>query len=298
MSTPPKEGPNNMHPRTVEPGSLLPRIRSLLDSFTKAERRLADRVLVDPESAVFSSVTALADAAQVGEATVLRFCRTLGCNGFQEFKLLLSRELVTPEENFTGRPAVEDDLATLRTKVLTANIAALQETASLLNLAQVEKFVEAIIGARRLFFFGVGISALTASDAYSKFLRIGIPCHVVPDPHLGVMNASLLGSGDVAVGFSHSGSTRDTVDILTAARRGGATTIAITAMARSPITKQADVVLLATGPDTPLQGGSLIAKISQLFVVDLVLTAVSLRMRDTALTAAEKTAEAVLTKLY
>ncbi len=287
-----------MSSRSVEPGMLLPRIRSLLPSFTKAERRLADTVLADPESAVFSSVTALADAAQVGEATVLRFCRTLGCNGFQEFKLLLSRELVTPEENFSGKPETADDLGALRLKVVNANIAALQETANLLDLVQVEKAVKAIRTAERVFFFGVGISALTASDAASKFMRIGVPSYVVPDPHLGVMNASLLGKRDVAVGFSHSGSTRDTVDILKAAHKAGATTIAITAMARSPITKQAEVVLLAAGPDTPLQGGSLTAKIAQLCVVDLLLTAVALQERDVALRTAEMTAQAVLNKLY
>lgn len=287
-----------MSSRSVEPGTLLPRIRSLLPAFTRAERRLADTVTADPEAAVFSSVTALADAAQVGEATVLRFCRTLGCNGFQEFKLLLSRELVNPEENFSGKPEAGDDLATLRTKVVGANVAALQETGNMLDLEQVSKAVRAIQSAGRVLFFGVGISALTASDAFSKFLRIGVPCQVVPDPHLGVMTASLLTERDVAIGFSHSGSTRDTVDILRAARGVGATTIAVTAMARSPITRQAGVVLLVAGPEPPLQGGSLTAKMAQLCVIDLLVTAVALQNRETALQTAETTAQAVLNKLY
>ncbi len=284
--------------RAPDTGVLLPRIRSMLSSFTKAEGRLAEAVLANPEAAVFSSVTALADAAQVGEATVLRFCRTLGCNGFQEFKLLLSRELVQPEENFSGKAEAGDDLATLRSKLLTANVAALQETANLLSIAQVEKAVTLILKARRVVFFGVGISGQTAADAASKFLRVGILSQAVPDPHLGAMSAALLGPGDVAVGFTNSGSTRDTVDILQIVKERGASAVAITSMARSPITKVADVVLLAAARDTPLQGGSLAAKIAQLYVIDLLLTAVALRSRDTALRAAELTAEAVLNKLY
>jgi len=283
---------------TVEAGAILPRIGSLLPSLTKAERRLADVVLADPEAAVFSSVTALAEAAQVGEATVLRFCRTLGCSGFQEFKLLLSRELVTPADNFSGHAEAEDDLSTLRSKVVTANIRALQETANLLSLEEIERSVAAIDKAGRVFLYGVGISALTAQDAASKFMRIGIPVQAVPDPHLGAMSAALLRKGDVAIGFSHSGSTRDTVDILSQAKAAGAFTIAVTAMARSPITKPADVVLLSSSKDTPLQGGSLAAKITQLFIIDLLLTAVAVGRPEKALAAANATAQAVLNKLY
>lgn len=278
--------------------SLLLRIESLQASLTKAEHRVAEAVLADPQAAVFDSVTDLAEKAGVGETTVLRFCRTLGCRGYQEFKLLLARE-----EGATARSLGEnlgdgDDPATILTKVTETNARAVTQTTALLNVATISRAVDAIQAARKVQVYGVGSSGITAQDAMYRFRRIGLLVEAIPDPHFAAMSAALLGPEDVALGISHSGSTKDTVGALRTAKQAGATTICLTAHARSPITAEADIVLLTAPREAPLQGSSFAAKIAQIHALDVLFVALAMRDREGSLLLTEKTARSVVDRLF
>ena len=72
---------------------LLDSIRTQLDSLSKSERKVALAVLDHPGQTVSQNITALAKSAQVSEPTVVRFCRTLGYDGWHEFKLKLAQGL-------------------------------------------------------------------------------------------------------------------------------------------------------------------------------------------------------------
>lgn len=278
--------------------SLLLRIESLQASLTKAEHRVAEAVLADPQAAVFDSVTDLAEKSGVGETTVLRFCRTLGCRGYQEFKLLLARE-----EGATARSLGEnlgdgDDPATILTKVTETNARAVTQTTALLNVATISRAVDAIQAARKVQVYGVGSSGITAQDAMYRFRRIGLLVEAIPDPHFAAMSAALLGPEDVALGISHSGSTKDTVGALRTAKQAGATTICLTAHARSPITAEADIVLLTAPREAPLQGSSFAAKIAQIHALDVLFVALAMRDREGSLLLTEKTARSVVDRLF
>jgi DNA-binding MurR/RpiR family transcriptional regulator len=112
------------------------------------------------------------------------------------------------------------------------------------------------------------------------------------------MSASTLNSRDVAIGVSHSGATKDTVDSIKVAKNAGATTICITNFARSPITEFTDIVLLTASPEAPLASGAIRSIVSQLHVLDLLFTGVAMRLGKQALRYTEMTAQAVLNKLY
>lgn len=279
-------------------GSLLLKIQSIQNSLTKAERRVADAVLADPQAAVFDSVTDLAEKAGVGETTVLRFCRTLGCRGYQEFKLLLARDEVTPSRNLAQNVEESDDPATILAKVTETNARAVTQTMALLDPAIITRTVDAIARARLVQVYGVGTSGITAMDLSYKFRRIGIMVEAVPDPHYAAMSAALLGPDDVAIGISHSGSTKDTIDALKLAVEAGATTICLTAHARSPITAVSNIVLLTAPREAPLQGSSFAAKIAQIHALDVLFISLAMRDRERSLKLTEKTARAVVDRLY
>ncbi|HEU5141316.1 MAG TPA: MurR/RpiR family transcriptional regulator, partial [Bacillales bacterium] len=155
-----------------------------------------------------------------------------------------------------------------------------------------------IDSARSVQFFGVGTSGLTALDAKNRFIRIGRQVDAIVDPHIQSMTAATLTKDDVAIGISVSGSTHDTVNTLKIARDNGAFVIAITYYLRSPITKLADIVLPGGEKESPLEGGSLAAKISQLYVIDLLCTGLALKNIDKSEKMREKTARAVVNKIY
>lgn len=283
---------------TSETGKTLLNIRSHFNGLTKTEQKVATYILEHAQDIIYHSVTELAEKADVGETTVLRLCRKLRYQGFQDFKLSLAQDLVKPTDHLHSEVTEDDDSRTLSHKVIAVHTQTMEQTRELVNPEQLSKAVEALIHAKNIHFFGVGSSGIAAIHAAYTFVRIGKAGHANMDTHFQAIQASLMNKEDVAVGISISGSTKDTIDNLTLAKKTGATIIAITSNARSPITKVADLVLLSVARENPLQGSSLAATISQLAIIDILNVAVSLQTKEQALKYREIAAKATSDKLY
>jgi len=276
----------------------IPRIRSEYSSLPPSEKKVADYVLENPENIIYLSVSELADKVDVSDSTIIRFCKNVGFKGYQEFKLFVAQDLVVPIENINEDIQMDDDLETVVNKIAYTNKQAIEETLSITDLDALKKAIEAIVKAEKLEFYGVGASGITGFDAKYKFLRIGKDVDCYTDAHLQAMSASTLSEEDVVVGVSHSGSTKDVVDSCRIAHEAGATVICITGHNRSPITKVADIKLLTATRERPLASGALRSKIAQLHVLDMLFTGVALQIKDQTMEYTEKTAKAVLDKLY
>ncbi|WP_404454970.1 MurR/RpiR family transcriptional regulator [Virgibacillus necropolis] len=274
------------------------KIQSYASSLTKAEATVANYVISNSKDVIYLSITDLAEKADVGETTVLRFCRKLGFRGFQDFKLSLAQDQVQPASDLHEEVMENDDAATLVKKIVSSLSRGMEETRDLLDPKKLEKAIQMIVKAKNVHFYGVGSSGVTAAEAAHSFTRIGKSCDAKQDTHFQAISASLMSEDDVAVGFSISGSTKDTNDNLKIAKDRGAYIICVTHNARSPITKISDVDLLMSAKENPLQGSSLLARISQLAIVDILCTGVSMQMKETAIKYRERTAKAVSEKFY
>ncbi|WNR46131.1 MurR/RpiR family transcriptional regulator [Paenibacillus roseipurpureus] len=270
------------------------RIHSYFPSLSKSEQKVANVVLEQEGELIYHSVTELSEYAQVGEATIMRFCRKIGFKGYQDFKLALAQE--GGQKRDEAAVAVDsDDYVSLlyqnAQKVIEASL-------NVMDRDKLQTAVDLLDGAKNIQFFGVGSSAITAQDAKNRLLRIGRRSEAVVDSHMQAMLAVTLGPGDVAIGFSVSGSTLDTIGLLDKAKQAGAQVIAITNHAKSPITGIADVVLLTAGRESPLEGGSIMAKISQLFVVDLLCTGLARKNTESDMLMRGLTARAVIDRMH
>lgn len=278
-------------------GCLL-RIKSSRELFKPAEAAVAEFVLVNADRVMHMSVSEAARDIGVGESTIIRFCRALGYKGYQEFKLRLAQDLVQPVEYIHRNITFQDSVADLCQKVFETNQQAVENTRRALDPAMVEVAAQAISQARRIDIYGVGYSYFSGLDAKLKLVRFGLTADAYGDPHLQVMAAVSLQPGDVAIGISHSGSTRDVVDALGPARKAGATTVAITNYSPSPITRMADVVLLTSSSESPLGGEVLTSRIAQLCVIDALSVAVAVAIGESCLDLIKKTSQAVKRKRY
>jgi DNA-binding MurR/RpiR family transcriptional regulator len=285
------------HVAPTKAGCLL-RIKSAMEVFKPAERSIAQFVLDNPERVMQMSISEAARDIGVGESTVIRFCRAVGYKGYQEFKLRLAQDLAEPVEYIHENISFADRTEELAQKVFQTNVRAVEDTMKALDPGMVEVAAKALAGARRIDIYGVGYSSLTALDAKLKFARLGLVADSYGDAHLQAMAAALLGREDVAIGISHSGSTRDVVDALTSARKSGATTISITNFSPSPITRASDVVLLTASPESPLGGEVLTSRIAQLCVIDVLSVALAVALGEDCLELIKKTSEAVKKKRY
>ena len=212
--------------------SILAYINSIYNSLTKSEQKVADSVLEDPNKAIYSSITDFAEVSGVGDTTVLRFCRKLGYRSYQAFKLTLAQQLSNNNNDPASILNVEindgDTLEEITQKVYNINTLALKETLSLLDMKEVEKAIDLMLSARKIYFYGLDVSSITAQDAVYKFIRVGLEVGTYIESHIQVMQASLLTKEDVVVGISYSGSTKDLLDVLMTAKKAGAKVISIT----------------------------------------------------------------------
>jgi DNA-binding MurR/RpiR family transcriptional regulator len=277
--------------------SPLVRIRSLLPGLARAEQRVAKVVLDNPGSVARRSITEVADAAGTSETTVTRFCKAIGVGGYPELRIALAadtaRTEARAERDLGGEIGPDDELAQVVTKVTFADARAVEETADQLDVPTLQQVVDVIAAAGRVDVYGVGASAFVALDLQQKLHRIGRVSFAWNDTHIMLTSAAVLGSGDVAVGISHTGATTDTVEALRTARQHGATTVALTNFPRSPISEVADLVLTTAARETTFRSGAMASRIAQLTVIDCLFIGVAQRHLPTAMGALEATRDAV-----
>ncbi len=278
------------------------KIRSAYNQFTKAEKKVADYILENPKKVLFMSISDLAGACDVGDTSVFRFCKTMNVKGYQEFKMMLSLSMRASESPLTDTEdttiTLEDNISELAKKVLSENVSAIQETYSLIDVKQMTAAMDALSSAKRIVFFGVGTSMLTAMKAMNKFLRIEPKVICNMDANMQLITASTLTDQDVALIFSYSGSTKDTVEIARSAKAAGAKTIVITRFTKSPLTEFADIILLCGANEGTLQNGSTSAEISQLFLVDVMYSEYFRRHSQRCTAIWGKTADSIADKNY
>jgi DNA-binding MurR/RpiR family transcriptional regulator len=274
---------------------ILSRIRVTRDSLHPAEGRVADAVLAQPSQVVHLPIAELAATAGVSEGTVIRFCQSVGCQGYQSLKLALAADLAQPtlvlQEDVSAADGAEP--AMVAQKVFAADIAALRDTLRLLDPPAIKRAVEAIENASEIVFFAVGSSLPIVSDAAGRFLRIGYRVQTSADVHTQLVFASLISPSAVAIAVSHSGSSAEPVEALRLAQARGATTVAVTARHPSPLTRHADIVLITLSTETRYREEALASRIAQLSLLDSLYVAIAVRRPEASLRALRETSEAL-----
>lgn len=266
------------------------RIAIIGDSATRQERVIIDFLNKTAVSQlIYLSITEFAEQATVAEATVLRFCRKLGLKGYSEFRMLLAQSA----HNDT---AVHD--ANDACRILDNMISALKSTYELLNEKEIDAAAQYLLTAKRVFAFGSGNSGVAAQELRNKLMRLGVTVFWVEDSHFQLISAATLGSDDVIVLFSVSGSTKDMIAVAKTAKRNGTRLVIFTNYLKSPLASYADALLYVVSKSAPLNSGSLVTKASQLYVIDVLATRIRTQLGDTAKDYLEKTADAVLEKEY
>lgn len=218
------------------------------------------------ESIVYFSITEFATAAGVAEATVLRFCRSLGFNGYQDFKLGLAQEIGPAHKKIDEKSYIYD--------ICDSYMEMLDRCRQRVSLERVEQAVGYLLSAKTICCFGVGNSYIPALELHNRLMKMGIYSQCERDLHLQSIQISSCGERDALVIFSVSGGTKDSVELAAAARKCGMKIIVVTSYEKSPLTKYADVVLAAVPCEHPVEAGSLIGKIGQIFLVDVLCTGI------------------------
>lgn len=258
-------------------------IRALLPSLSLTEQRVGRVVLNDPSQVAGETIDRLAERAETSPTTVTRFCRSIGVSGFQQLRVQLAtevgrRSVVTAEMGADIEK--DDDLATVVAKLCFAGAQSIQDTAAQLDVERLVEVIDRIERASRIDVYGAGASALVGADLQQKLYRVGRVSYAWSEAHMSRTGAALLKPGDIAIGFSHSGETEDTVRSLSTAREHGAATIAVTNHPRSTIARTADIVLCTASHEASFRAAATSSRHAQLAIVDCIFMGLAQRTFD------------------
>jgi DNA-binding MurR/RpiR family transcriptional regulator len=244
------------------------RIRSLYPNLPKAEKRVAEYVLQAPQEVLYLSVYDMAEATQVSVASVSRFVRTVGFSNFKEFKLELARDSTPAAPEIFGAIAPQDSEHEIVSKVFRGTIQSLEDTLDILDMDEFIEVARRLSTARRIVFFGIGGSGNVARDAALRFSLIDTQAEVYTDPLYIIVAAKRLRRGEAAIGLSHTGRSKITINALQIAREGGALTVGISNYPRSPLSEWTDHFLCTSFFESRVKVAALSSRLAQLCVID------------------------------
>jgi len=259
--------------------TILSQIESTLPNLSKAESKVAAYILEHPKQTMNRHIGELSKEIGVSEPTIIRFCRSLGLDGYKSFKLNLAQSLPQTSNQLLVDITHSDSPLKIGEKIIDSAIASLQVTRKHLDSPELGKAIDALLKASRIEFYGQGGSGIVANDAQQKFFRLGTPVVAYSDPYIHCVSATLLTEDCVVVAVSHSGTSKDLLHSVELAKENGATTIAITA-GQSILAKTADIVLPIDVQEDSTHYAPIKSRMSQLVLLDTLAIAIAVARED------------------
>jgi len=255
----------------VEMKSLIDKIQQGLATLSAAERKVGEYIILHSELIPNMTTKELSIKIGVSEASVIRFCKSIGIGSFKSFKLALVKDLTLTEMNLTDFSILQQKDTTPYDsfqKVIQVNKFAIESCTDSMDKKELLKAVDAIKDAKKIVFFGVGGSSTAALDAHYKFTRLGYQSITSLDFHYLLTVIPYLNKNDIFVAISTSGKTRDVLELAQFAKKKEAIVIAITNLDKSPLYKTADIRLCTPNVEQDFRIGSIPSRMTQLTVID------------------------------
>jgi DNA-binding MurR/RpiR family transcriptional regulator len=257
----------------------MPLIEGRLPTLKRAQRRIAEAIIGDPEQFISHSISTLAADYGVSAGSIVIFCKSLGLKGFPALKIAIARELSEPVLLSGRKKEQQTGLPSFLQGVFERHVGSLRQT---LKLNPPESFlaaVKSLLKTKRIVLFSIGLSYPVAYSLNARLRFIGLPAFIEFDSHLQIAAAAEINRGDVGIGVSVSGSTRETVECLRLAKQRGATTICITNSIGSPLAQAADIPLYAAPSAVKYFQAPLASRVTQLALADVLLVLIGQRRR-------------------
>ena len=280
-----KGGLNNM--------SVKLQIKSIYRDCSKTEKKIADYILQNPKEVSRMTISEIANELKFADSTVFQFTKKLGYKGFRDFRNDLLTEEFDTEISIHENIHAGDDPLTIAHKVFDSSIQSLKSTYKILSKKELEKAASIILNSGSTYLFGVGGSSVVCADAYHKFLRSPIKPIYNSEFHLQLMNASLMRSNDCAIIISHSGITKDTIQIAKLVKKRNAKIILITGYQLCELSNYSDAILSTIADETKYRSESLSSRIAQLAIIDSLYTIIMLNDEEKSKSSLHKIREAI-----
>jgi DNA-binding MurR/RpiR family transcriptional regulator len=273
-------------------------ISDALPKLKGSAQKVAQYILNAPRETINLTITELGNRAGVSDASIVRFAQSLGYSGFHALKIGLAEDIVSPMLLVHEDLGPDDGPASSVQKAMTAGMRSLEDTVRILQLPVVEAAIAAICGARQIDLFASGNSIPLAMDLNFRLTKIGLRSRFSVDPTMQEMYASLAAAEDVAIGISHTGSSKDTVYALELARQRGAQTVCITNHSDSPLTRHGDFCLFTSTRVSHFRQEEMASNLAALALTEALYVGICVQRSDASVQAVSKTMRATRHRKY
>ena len=246
-------------------------MEKVLHSLPASEEKIAEFILDNPQSVVQTTVSELAVQSNASGSAVIRLCKSLGLNGFQDLKVRIAGDLL--KETNDGYRDIEEGetVYSIVKKVANNSIQSIKETEEMVNYEDLNRAISLLVKAKTIHFFGIGASHIIAQDAQQKLLRINKNATAFLDTHLVSTLIANAGNDDVLFGISHSGETEEVIKVMSLAKKKGLKTITLTKFGPSPVSTMGDINLFTSfSSEATFRSGATSSRLAQLYMLDIL----------------------------
>nr|WP_263326189.1 MurR/RpiR family transcriptional regulator [Neobacillus sp. Marseille-Q6967] len=269
-------------------------IQNMLEQLPASERKIAEFILENPRVLVDSTVSELGSQANTSGAAVIRLCKSLGLNGFQDLKVRVAGDLVKPVEQGYRDIEPDESFYSIVQKTTSNSIQSLRDSEEIINFDELEKAVNTLLRANQVHFFGIGASNIIAMDAQQKLIRIDKGATAFTDTHLVATLVANAKKDDVVFGISYSGETPEVIKVMTLAKQQGIKTISLTKYGQTTVSSLADIRLYTSySSEAPFRSAATSSRLAQLYIIDILFLSMATAQYAQTVDYIDKTREAI-----
>ncbi|TDF39180.1 MurR/RpiR family transcriptional regulator [Alteromonadaceae bacterium M269] len=257
---------------------IVTKITESFNHLSDAEKKVATVILEDLTFTAGASITDIANRAQVSEATITRFAKSVNCENVRSLKLRLAQSIAVGQRFISE---TKDEVEGLHGHY-DAIKKSLDDNAQLITEDIINSAVEKILDARQVLTFGVGGgSTMIAQESQHRLFRLGYPATAYSDPMLMHMAASTLSNNDAVICISASGVSPDVKESAQIAKQYNAKVVAIT-RAGSELANIADAVLPIKYEETDFIFSPSTSRYAMLAALDVLMTELAVAKKRTS----------------
>ncbi|SCI02902.1 MULTISPECIES: MurR/RpiR family transcriptional regulator [unclassified Romboutsia] len=239
--------------------SIIPHVESLYDSFTPSEKTIADFFIRNTEEVDVSSKN-LSKKLFVSEASISRFAKKCGFDGYREFIFVYKQSFEKSTPNIT---------TSYTKQVLNTYEELLNKSYTLIDEKQMQRIVDMISNKKRIYIYGRGSSGLVAQEMKLRLMRLGVNVEAISDSHIMKMNSVLMDNECLVIGISISGNTKEVINSLKEAHRRGSSIVLITSKQDEEMDKYCDEILYVAVKEHLENGKAISPQFPVLVIVDI-----------------------------
>lgn len=269
-------------------------IQNMLEQLPTSERKIAQFILENPHSILNSTVQDIGVQANTSGAAVIRLCKSLGVNGFQDLKVRIAGDLVKPVEQGYRDIEPGESFYSIVQKTTSNSIQSIRDSEEIINYDELERAVHTLNAAENVHFFGIGASNIIANDAQQKLIRIRKNATAFIDTHLVATIIANASKDDVVFGISHSGETAEVIKVMMLAKERGVKTISLTKYGQSTVASLADIKLFTSySAEAPFRSAATSSRLAQLYMVDILFLSMATVQYEQTIESIDQTREAI-----